>query len=443
MSVDHWMTFSTFAEQRYFVYPDTATYRGALINGNMAAHAPTGLAAFLLERTAGLEYVIDPLTHAFQHDPAHVQNEDGAPKASIGKLAESYGDLFARIVGRKPLLPNDLADEGQLKDFVERCLLFQKSQLAEAMAASPSMKYLEKSVDELRPAMLLAPYFYMSETTLDEWLPLGLKCISLAQDMQGSGPIMAAVVVSQGVVLDRSLRQKLIEALRASPAAGFFVWVDDLDEHAAGMAELAGLLELARGLRQGGAKQVVNLHGAYFSVLASGVLGGGAFSGVAHGPEFGESRSVVPVGGGIPIARFYLPGLHQRIKYRDALQYLTAKGWLASAGVFHEKVCGCPECRQALAGDAGGFVKFGIAEVKQVRRRWGMVNIDFPTPETKERCLRHYLQRKKLEYTFAGEAQRDVVLDDLRRGKVDFLEAVGLDGIAHLDRWSQVLGAHL
>jgi hypothetical protein len=305
------------------------------------------------------------------------------------------------------------------------------------------MKYLDKSVDELRPAVLVAPYFYMSETTLDAWLPLAIDCLRLSIEAQPNDTVFAAVVVSQGVVLNAGLRQKLIEALRSSGAAGSFVWVDNLDEHAAGMPELEGLLSLTRGLRQENSKRVVNLHGGYFSVLAAGVLGAGALTGVAHGPEFGESRSVVPVGGGIPIARYYMPGLHQRVKYRDALQYLSAKGWLSSATDFHEKVCACPECRQTLAGDTKNFVKFGVVDVKQVRRKHGMVNIDFPTPETKERCLRHYLQRKKLEYTFAGEAMRDAVVEDLKKGRSAFVEVIGLDGVAHLDRWARVLGARL
>lgn len=443
MSVEHWMTFSTFAEQRYFVYPDTSTYTGAIINGNMAAHAPTGLAAFLLERTAGLSYVIDPLTHAFQHDPVHIQNDEGEPKSSIGKLAGAYGEPIAGLVGRKPLLPGDLSDAGKRKAFVEHCLEFQLCKLADAMAASPAIKYLDKSVDELRPSVLIAPYFFMSETTIDAWLPLALDCVKLSLETRPSQKVYAAVVVSDGVILNPALRQRLIDAFGSSGAAGFFVWVDNLDEHGAGMPELEGLVTLARGLRHTKSKQVVNLHGGYFSVLASGVLGDGALTGVAHGPEFGESRSVVPVGGGIPIARYYLPGLHERIKYRDALQYLIAKNWLTSASEFHENVCMCQECKQTLAGDANNFVKFGAAEVKQVRRRWGMVNIDFPTPETKERCLRHYLNRKKLEYLFSGEALKEAIIEDLRKGRADFVDAIGLEGVAHLDRWAQVLGVRL
>lgn len=69
MRVEHWMMFGTFAQQRHFIYPSSDTYNGVLINGNMAAYAPSGLGGFLLEKTKDLRYIIDPLTHAFQHSP--------------------------------------------------------------------------------------------------------------------------------------------------------------------------------------------------------------------------------------------------------------------------------------------------------------------------------------------------------------------------------------
>ena len=81
MSVDHWMTFGTFAEQRYFIYPSPDTYTGVIINANMVAHAPSGLAAFLLEKTRkDFPYIIDPLTHAFQHDVSILLDDKGSNK---------------------------------------------------------------------------------------------------------------------------------------------------------------------------------------------------------------------------------------------------------------------------------------------------------------------------------------------------------------------------
>src|SRR5205807_7935560 len=96
MPIDHWMMFGTFAEQKHFVYPSPDTYRpgGTIITANMAAYAPAGLADFLLESSGGrLNYIIDPLTHAFQHSPNSVTDSEDKPKKSIYQLAVAYGDL--------------------------------------------------------------------------------------------------------------------------------------------------------------------------------------------------------------------------------------------------------------------------------------------------------------------------------------------------------------
>jgi hypothetical protein len=181
------------------------------------------------------------------------------------------------------------------------------------------------------------------------------------------------------------------------------------------------------------------LHGGYFSVLAAGVLGDSAMSGVAHGPEFGEHRSVIPVGGGIPIARYYVPQLHARMRYRDTLRLLRAKGWLRDAETFHGSVCDCNECRRTISGDIANFRAFGVGEVKPVRRGTGIARIEYPTEETKKRCLRHYLQRKAIEYQFAATANAEQIREDLREGVREFEEVAGLEQVAHLDVWNNVL----
>ena len=186
------------------------------------------------------------------------------------------------------------------------------------------------------------------------------------------------------------------------------------------------------------AREVINLHGGYFSVLAAGTLGKSAMSGVTHGPEFGEFRSVVPVGGGIPIARYYIPALHTRIRYREAVKFLKAKGWLVSAEAFREHVCDCPECLETLGGDISRFTEFGKGKVKDVKRGSGIVRIEYPTTQTKLHCLRHYLQRKAIEYRFADTASKEQIIANLHDGR-GFKDVMGLDGVSHLQRWEKAL----
>ena len=175
--IEHWMSFSTFAEQRYFVYPDEKTYEGVLITGNMACHAPSALATFLLERAPGIPYIIDPVTHAFQHDPTAILSPStGKVKSSIEKLADSLGGKISEMVGKESISPKHL--RGQEEELVENCLQFQKTKLSNEMKKAEVLKYY--TPDNLSPYALVSPYFYMNETTVDSWLELNRKCAELS-----------------------------------------------------------------------------------------------------------------------------------------------------------------------------------------------------------------------------------------------------------------------
>jgi len=436
-SIEHWMQFGTFAQKDFFEYPAVGTYDGVLINANMVAYAPGGIAAFLQEKRAGGKYIIDPLTHAFQHDPALISDGEGKVKSSLRQLADHYGGSIAEIAGKRPLRPKDLNDAA-LDALVKSCLAYQREHLREHMTESNAAKYLGDGATQ-PPYALVAPYFYITESTLTEWLAVCAEAIRHARSAAQDGEkVFGSVVVSQGIVTDPDDRARVIEAFTGSEADGFLLSVDNLDEISAGKMELKGLVALAAGLRSGGQREVINVHGGYFSILAAGSAGGNAMSGVAHGPEFGEFRSVVPVGGGIPIARYYVPGLHARIRYRDALRMFNQKGWLSSADEFHSSVCGCPECRRVLDGDPGRFTLFGEGNAKSVRRRHGIVRIEFPTRDATLACLKHYLERKKKEYEAASSAPREKLLKELGEGADKFEDVAGLDGVAHLRLWARV-----
>src|SRR5688572_29212992 len=131
MPIEHWMMFGTFAQQNFFEYPKRGTYHGVILNANMVAYAPGGLAAFLQEKRASGNYIIDPLTHAFQHDPTFIADGEGEVKSSIRALASHYGNPVATLVGQRPLRPSDL-NKAALRKLVENCIEFQRDHLPKA-----------------------------------------------------------------------------------------------------------------------------------------------------------------------------------------------------------------------------------------------------------------------------------------------------------------------
>lgn len=440
MPIEHFMMFGTFAEQRHFVYPSEDVYTGVIFNANMVAHAPGGLAGFLVTRTNTLPYIIDPLTHAFQHAPNVVLKDDGQVlKRAFDILATKYGGIIREKAGVGSVLPTDFQNLATKSALVSSVFEFERREISEKAAAHDDCKYFDEGeLSNFAPRALVPPYFFMREYQRDQWLELNIDLTKIGVLQKKPGEkIYAEIVLEKGSLYDHQWLKFLATKYEETSADGYLIWIDDFDEHQATLAELSGFLNLCRDLRKSG-KDLINLHGGYFSILAAGSLGQAALTGVTHGPEFGESRAVVPVGGGLPFAKFYLPLLHNRVKYKDMLAILRFKGWDVSAKVFRENVCSCQACEDVINGNFDNFSLYGESTPIERRNKGGIVRIDFPTQEARLLCLKHYLQCKRAEYKF-GEEDPSLIIRQLERGIKELEDVLGIEGVKHLINWKIVL----
>ena len=106
---------------------------------------------------------------------------------------------------------------------------------------------------------------------------------------------------------------------------------------------------------------------------------------------------------------------------------------------FHQEVCNCAECRSVIDGNTDNFVLFGEATVTNVKRGHGIVRMEFPTGNTKQRCLRHYLERKAREYHNASNKSKIELIEDLHQGRNKYKDIIGLEEVTHLELWEKVL----
>lgn len=439
MHIEHWMIFGTFAEQNYFIYPDKNTYDGVILNANMVTHAPAGLAAFLLSKTKDVSYIIDPLTHAFQHPIGVIQNDQGEVKSSIRSLSEIYGHPIIDYVGARPIIPKDLSAVDIRTEFVAKCLEFQKNYLKIKIEESDDSKYLEVDGINFSPKFLIAPYFYMTENSFEPWLEIQIELLMEAIKIKNDSKVYAELVIDKGILQSQECLKKLTEQYSSIGNDGFVLWIDDFNENEASQSELENLKSLVVGLSKAGSKKVINLHGGYFSIALSGIQQGKGLTGIAHSPEYGEYRAVVPVGGGIPISKFYIPKLHQRYKFREALQILRAVGFLDSVQSYHSNVCDCTKCKQLIEDSTDNFIRFGETNKKSFERNNGIIRMEFPTTESKENCLSHYLQVKRKEFLFAESNKSETIIAELENGIRTFQEVAGVDAVSHLINWCEIL----
>ena len=434
----HFLRYGIHSEQRYFTELSD-TYEGVAINANMLAHAPAALAKFVGASIPDKVFVVDPLTHAFQHDPVLLKRKvpgvpakDATLRMSVAKMSTELGEPIASKAGNQAVNPEDFDDASTRQEFCRRVLLFQQQTLDLASRDDDYRDYLDYAeMGSMRPVIVIAPYFFMKANTLDRWLPLNLSLLECAADLED--PVHAQVVLGKDVLPRLDLIEKIGESYGKSRCAGVCIWIDDLDEHEADEDVLRGLSTLVRRIVDYG-KSVHNVYGGYFSQL---LVKHGGLSGVCHGLEYGESRSVVPVGGGIPIAKYYYPPLHRRLKFDSLLQILEQTGYDESAGGFHEHVCACETCVQALNGNIENVGRFGESRPVVSQRGGRAVTLSFPVPEARDLCLRHYLRCKHAEFQMIADSDIESVLDSLRM-IADEYAFLG-DAVAFADVWARVL----
>lgn len=435
----HLVRYGIAGDQKFLVGDLLETYDELVINARMVAHMAAGLALFMAQRAHNKPYFIDPETHIFQHDFDYLlsTSEEGEArlKRSVNHLIEWYGNPIAGVVKkRQRILPENFNDDHKRRDFCQRVIDFQLKVINERVQDSENVEYYEflkeKRVaksSSFTPSFVVAPYFCMDGNTFDSWIDVNIKCAEDSQKIADKlGVLMATeIVITQRVLFDSKKVQSLIDKYTKLKPAVFLIWVDAFSEHEVSEGLLDAFVTMMNDLKASGS-QVVNLYGSYFSVM---LLHHGILDGVTHGLEYGEERPLVPVGGGIPTAKFYLPILHLRLRGDDAFYAVQALGGFKSVADFHKLVCDCPQCKRAISNspekDFGDYLR-----TKRVNNR------DIPYPETKENSVRHYMFAKQREY---ADKNIDKALGRLRDARRQLRKYVGAENTDHCEKWASII----
>jgi hypothetical protein len=452
----HLVRFGTAADQGYFLNDFAATYDQIVVNANMVAHMPAAMAGFLAVR-AKKPFFIDPQTIAFQHEVDHLlstsKKSAGEIKRSWQRIIQRYGNPIAQALNPespRPILPDDFKDDKECRAFCSRVMDFQNDELSNEFKTGEDAAYVqflaqEEGVNELvPPSLIVAPYFFLNASFFEQWLDVNLRCLeftrAVLQKTKNKKPLAAQLVISQEVLLNGEFRKRLIGAYRDSRAKPdvFLLWVDSFTEQELSVGELAAYVSLVEELASGG-RAVVNLYGGFFSVAAArfGVLKK-KLVGVCHGLEYGESKPVVPISGGVPVAKYYVPAVHARLSARVAARVIRQLGGFKSVEIFRQRVCDCAVCRSVIKKDpVKEFSEFTETKISTFWRSGKRVSMEFPTAKTSNNCAQHYMWRKYREYTEATTLKE--VCDSLRAG-FDLLKTpVGLEFVGHCAIWPQAL----
>lgn len=446
----HIYNYSVHAEQRYFLGREhRGGYDAISINGNIVAYSSKGVSSFVA--TANKQFFIDPQTHAFQHPTVHLKNkstdENGLTKyefkPSIRKLANHLGAQFDSVINNdSPIIPDIFVDsrgdviEENVIEIVDRAVRFQNELLISELNAE-DLEFLDSDVD-LRPMFILAPYFVLTLRNWERWLSVNLELYKCTKQRYSDKRIFLKIVVSKDVLEDHA--NEICEQVNSVNPDGILLWIDELNEQEASRSLLQSYLLLLRNLKSQ-TSEIYNTHGGYFSTLLTH-REVNLLQGVGHSINYGEYRPIVPVGGGIPRAWFYLPLLHTRVRYGDALGILLENNYLQSVDSFGTNVCKCLQCKE-LISKLGSIEKvfnaYGESSVSVQRRAGSFVRFEYPTKEAKQYAARHYLYNKQYEFENLNEVGIGERANELEETLNNVSSGTDPSYLRHLFKWKKCL----
>lgn len=434
----HIMLFGTFNENKYFLgdYKDSFNLIG--FNSNIIAHAPSGIAAFIAQ-LKNKSYFIDPQTYAFQQPIRTIMRKKENTwvlKTSIKKLSELYGSIIKEKAGKVQIEAGSLSN-GMINEICNNVLLFEMNKIQESTENLDVKKFLEFSDIELRPEFLVAPYFYLEPDNLENELEDNILFIKESKEiidknvLFNSKPIFAEIVIDKEVLFDSYKCEEVIKKYKNCIADGFLLWIDDFLEVSVSKSALMKYMKFLIELNEC-RKPIISLHGSFFSIVLSGEKE--LLAGVGHGIEYGEYRPVIPVGGGVPLAKFYFPKFYKRVDYSpDAENILLEIRWEKDRDTYLNNVCNCKTCQEIIKHNVqNSFAEYGETKISEKNGK------SYPVANAMNKSRKHYLNKKICEYDFCSSSKISNIIDKLNESK-QIADNIKSHSFNHLGKWIELL----
>jgi hypothetical protein len=464
--VVHILRYGTIAEKTH-LERTINTYDSLIINGNSAAFVSRAIAKFVVERFLNKPekgFIIDPITYAFQQNVELLKKKSKTGelviKKSIIKLIGKYGyPVDVDKVNKEiPVKPHDFSDPNIMREFCHNVLNFQYSIIDDYISDNELKKYLKYAnriyPEQFHPKLLIAPYFYLNpnDTDFDNWLDLNIQFLNLSikqtKESFNRLPVFGHIVINKDILFDKNYIKKIAEKYSQCDCTGINFWVDGFDEHEDNQNILSGFIDFLHELK---GKPIYNMYGSFFSILLTHNTIN-LLSGVSHGMEYGEKREVYPVGGGLPLSKYYYLPLHQRKEFAQAYLLLEHDNILdkdledwGNTDKYYAEICNCPKCKNIMENSMINFAKFASTEDYEVKYKHNTIRRKKASADTKENCLHHYLLCKKLEFDLVRIHKIEDVLVKLQKERDKYIACKNIkkDELLYIDNWCNCISDYL
>ncbi len=435
----HVMLYGTFKENRYFLKEYRESFDLIAFNANIIAHAPESMGNFIAS-LRNKNYFIDPQTHAFQQPTNMVKtkkDDTWVLKKSIEKLAKQYGPLIESKAGIARISPSDFTPDN-ISILCKNVINFQLNSIKESLSESDEKELLQHIGEDVKPLIIIAPYLYIEPDNFEAEININGEFINKSMEIVSSfNPIdkrqvYAEIILAKEVLYDNEKQKEVLRKYTSCNADGFIIWIDEFSETKVSQTALHKYIDFLKQLERC-KKPIINMHGSFFSIaLASKAIA--LLAGVGHGIEYGENRPVIPVGGGVPLAKFYFPRFYERVRYDpDATNIILEMDWIKDERTYFRKVCPCNTCKNIIKDKLEyGFQKYGDTKISEKNGK------AYPTSDALDLSRKHYLNTKILEYEYCKFKSKDDIIGSITENEKE-ASKIKSYSFTHLPKWSSSL----
>nr|MBQ4457049.1 hypothetical protein [Clostridia bacterium] len=406
-------------------------FSAVIFNATIVAYSKSAVADLVAVHKN--QYIIDPQTHIYQQDIKNVQSVDKNGNIAVKKSVDKYlselplvlkthfyqkgGNLSAKDI-------NDAVDE-----LVDKVYFFDSHYVDSYIKTKEYDKYLKFAKIGPSPAVVIAPYFMLkstfSENEINEWLELNSLCaqrfIEKNADKYKSG---IQIVMDKGVLSNSVIINKIKKCYEHISADYAFIWIDEFSLFDATPLQQKQFRLLLEALTEIGIKPVM-AYGGYDAILLCNKDLPYRMYGVAQSVGYGEARAVTPVGGGLPVNKYYFYPLHLRMNLSEVTSILMRQGFFSmdpkeASDRFYNEICSCEQCKATIGQNIHMFDRFNESSDYLMRNG---IRRNRPTNDASIIAAMHFLYSKTREWAAVEEKSFDVLTKELKDGYNKYLPA--------------------
>jgi hypothetical protein len=395
-------------------------FDAVIMNATIAAYSGSAMAD--LVSIYKDKYIIDPQTYILQQDVSTLvsnTSKKGGIKKSISQYLFQLPEIFLSTLSNNQTITTGIIEEN-LDELVKKVGDFELKYISSFIEKKEYNKYLDfisetegsSAVGKPCPKMLIAPYFMLKDEYDAKKIATYIKLNNIAlekfisQFASQDYSIAGQIVLEKGI-LDRinddqdDFLHALMNAYQSLSIEYIFVWIDDFSPIESESRYSIAFAKLIKALNSIKKKPIMS-YGGYDSIILCNTSSPTRLYGVAQSVGYGEKRRITPVGGGLPVNKFYFPPTHHRLKSEDISRILFSMGFFDEkkslkqrAAEFYSKICSCEQCKYIVRENFENFSQYLDSTPFTMKNG---IRRNRPTQNALEISARHFLHCKVEEW---------------------------------------------